>query len=123
MRSTLMNFGPRLLEASRVAIPTMPAAIATRAAIAVSIRRRLSENGIWGHPRRASAGYSVPAHEPVHRPVQRGGIERAVRALAEGAQIAYPDAAGAVFAGTAETRDQRADLARAEVAVDVPAPQ
>src|SRR5919106_2852585 len=64
---------------------------------------------------------SAARHEAIDGPVERGGVERPVLRLAEGAQAPDREPGAAVLAGAAEPRDQGADLPLAEVAVDVAA--
>src|SRR4051794_11503373 len=108
-------------------MPTVAAAIATRAATKVSIRRRLRVvrmSGSWArraHLISAAGGdrASAPANEAVDRPVQRGGEELAIGCFAERAQTAHPETGPSIFACPAGEGNQRADLAGAEVPVDV----
>src|SRR5262249_35103646 len=93
---------------SLVAMPTVAAPIATRAAMPVSIRRRLSD-----------IRRSATREEAVDGTVERGRENRSVRSLSEGAQVAHAEAGRAVLARAAEGGNQRADPAGAEVAVDV----
>src|SRR5215813_7029462 len=101
-------------------MPTVAAAMATSAAMKVSIRRPLR----WARmPNLLAACPAAPrsalADEAIDRAVQRGGEELAVGGLAEGAQVTHPQAGAAVLASAPGARDQGADLAGAEVPVDV----
>src|SRR5262245_4038743 len=119
MRSSVTNFGPRV-RPSWTAMPTVAAAMATSAAMNVSILRPLR----WARmvpflAASPAAPRSALADEAIHGAVERGGVELAVRRLAEGAQVTYPQAGATVPAGAAWARDQGSDLAGAEVPVDV----
>ena len=60
-------------------------------------------HGLCGASRRL---FSAPVDEPVDRPVERGGVEGAIRTLAEGAQVAHPDSGRLVAAGPRRIRNQ-----------------